>query len=251
MKLVIADDEMLTLRMMEDIIDWEAMGINIVGLVSNGKEAQSIIERDYPEILITDVRMPEVDGLELTKWVRANNFNLKSIIVSAHSEFEYAQKALNYGASGYLLKPVDETELEELVGKVIYEIMREKSLLSNSREGKRTDDVNIENSKMIKRAKEYIRLNYNTVITLEEICAYIPVSKSYFCCLFKKETGESIWEYLTRFRIEKAKEFIYHTDMKNYEISYKVGYENPSYFAKTFKKITGATPHVYRERQKY
>ncbi len=256
MKMVIADDEILTLQLMEKIIDWDAWGINIVGTALNGKEAQSMIERDCPDILITDIRMPEIDGLELIRWIRDENINLKFIIISAYGEFEYAKRALNYGASGYLLKPVDEDELEKLLGKITNEIMREISMPANRQEEKPAGPAynniechNHECSKLIQRAKGYIHSNYNIDIALEDICQHISVSKNYFCHLFKKEAGESIWDYLTRYRIEKAKEFLCNTEMKNYEIAYEIGYENPSYFTKTFKRLTGVTPQEYRERQ--
>ena len=107
-----------------------------------------------------------------------------------------------------------------------------------------------EKSGYIKKAKEYISVHYSENINLEEICDYAAISKNYFCHLFKNETGISIWEYLTNFRIEKAKDFLIASDMKNYEISYKIGYENPSYFSKTFKKITGKSPSEFRNQIK-
>lgn len=107
-----------------------------------------------------------------------------------------------------------------------------------------------EKSGYIKKAKEYISAHYSENINLDEICDYAAISKNYFCHLFKNETGISIWEYLTNFRIEKAKDFLIASDMKNYEVSYRIGYENPSYFSKTFKKITGKSPSEFRNQIK-
>lgn len=102
------------------------------------------------------------------------------------------------------------------------------------------------NPRLIQKAKEYIDRNYNTNISLDNICETIAVSKNHFCNVFKRETGESIWDYLTAVRINRAKELIIATNLKNYEISRQVGYENPSYFSKIFKMYTGVSPINYR-----
>ena len=521
--MVVADDEILSLQLMEKIIDWESNNIEIAGLALNGKDALDMIENEYPEILITDIRMPQMDGLDLIKHLRSENSNIKIIIISAYSEFEYAQRALSYGVSGYLVKPIDEIKLKSLIDIITAEINNEKLQKQNNYRGKeaaqgrllkmllhqRKDksrllealnkldtnislknfqllnitidnltydefirfeemhlnetldiidfirnnlgkmaadllifennpgewliildiakesfsalelaknisdtlnnvlgincfigiseifsglselnnaymntldiikyrfyfgnlnildrtDINInfntkeikkiekekllmeniitgnkdaviefvesalteidsspeidpekiyafcfeiiilikqrvlqeakeisilqelnkispeslkhyktlhelkkyllgaisaamgvssanekENNRLIQKAKDYINQCYDTNITLETICNSIAVSKNYFCYLFKRVMGVGIWDYLTHIRVEKAKELLIQSNLKSYEISYKVGYDNPSYFTKTFKKQTGLTPQEFRDR---
>ena len=263
MKMVVADDEILTLQLMEKIIDWKSKGIEIAGLAQNGKEALELVNNECPDILITDIKMPQIDGLELIKQIRNRNSSLKIVIISAYSEFEYAQRALSYGVSGYLLKPLDEDKLENMINTIISEITKKKlqdqnyeyidmnnpnASVINTATGHTSSVNEKENNRLIQKAKEYINKNYDKNITLETICDSISVSKNYFCYLFKKVMGISIWDYLTHMRVEKAKELLKQTDLKNYEISYKVGYENPSYFTKTFKKLTGLTPQEFRDR---
>lgn len=254
--MVIADDEILTLDLLQNIIDWDTLGIEIIGKAQNGLEVISIIEKDCPDILITDIRMPEMDGLGLIKNIRNKNKNMKIIILSAYGEFEYAQKALSYDVAGYLLKPVDEDKMEELIKKVINEIEEEQEIKNTfsrvigldkykSELGENRGDSN----SLIKESKDYIKQNYNKDIALEDICSHIGISKNYFCNLFKREVGEGIWDYLTRIRIEKAKELLMKTDLRCYEVSYEIGYENPSHFTKMFKKFTGLTPNEYREKK--
>ena len=127
-------------------------------------------------------------------------------------------------------------ELQELMHQVLREL---------------TDVLRHEGSEhnpLISKAKQYIKNRYNTNISLEQICEEVNVSKSYFSYLYKKETGLSIWDYLTEYRIEKAKELLLETNLKNYEIAIEIGYENPSYFTKMFKKLTGVGPQEYRAK---
>ena len=101
-------------------------------------------------------------------------------------------------------------------------------------------------SRYTKKARKYITEHYNENINLDDICGFAGISKNYFCHLFKSETGLSIWDYLTEYRISRARELLTGSDMKNYEIAYSIGYENPSYFSKIFRKMTGKSPSDYR-----
>lgn len=102
-------------------------------------------------------------------------------------------------------------------------------------------------STLVENGMAYIRENYNSNLSLEKICGHLAVSKNYFCSLFKRDTGKSIWAYLTEVRMEKAKEFLEKTDWKSYMIAYSVGYDNPSYFSRLFRKLYDQTPGEYRE----
>lgn len=105
-------------------------------------------------------------------------------------------------------------------------------------------------SKPIRESLSLIEKNYKSNISLEEICEEVAVSKNYFCYLFKRETGMNLWNYLTMVRLQHAKELLRDTELHSYEISFAVGYENPSYFSKLFKKYEGMSPKEYRRRKK-
>ena len=102
-------------------------------------------------------------------------------------------------------------------------------------------------SDMVSSGISYLQANYNRNLTLDEICAQLSVSKSYFCYIFKKETETNIWAYLTELRLKRAAELLSNTEEKTYTIAYQVGYDNPSYFSKLFKKSTGKTPNEFRQ----
>ncbi|MFZ7942690.1 response regulator transcription factor [Neobacillus sp. 19] len=104
-------------------------------------------------------------------------------------------------------------------------------------------------SQLVEESIKILESHYNESLSLEDICNQISVSKNYFCYLFKREVGISLWQYLTELRLEKAKELLLETDMKNYEISFQVGYDNPSYFSMLFKKYESMTPNEFRKRR--
>jgi YesN/AraC family two-component response regulator len=178
-----------------------------------------------------------MDGLELIKRIRSNNTNMKIIILSAYGEFEYAQNAIKYDVDGYILKPIDEQKLEEVLDKITGKLKETNHNAANNSFSKNT---------LVNNARQYLESNYNSNISLEKMCEVLAVSKNYFCYLFKRETNHNIWDYLTNIRIEKAKELLKSSDMKIYEISDSVGFDDANYFTKLFKKITQVTPQQYR-----
>lgn len=118
MKVVIADDEIRICKLIEKLIDWDGLGIKIIGQVSNGIDAFNIIISEKPDIVITDIRMPGLDGLELIKKVREADIKTSFIIISGYKQFEYAQNAVRYGVEDYLLKPINRDELYNIIVKL-------------------------------------------------------------------------------------------------------------------------------------
>lgn len=118
LKVVIADDEIRICRLIQLLADWDALGMEVVGIASNGLEALELIDEFHPDILITDIRMPGCHGLELIERAKANFPNLEFIIISGYAHFEYAQTAIKHGVGDYLLKPIKKTELTVTLKKL-------------------------------------------------------------------------------------------------------------------------------------
>ncbi|MBW4841587.1 MAG: response regulator, partial [Paenibacillaceae bacterium] len=114
----LVDDEELELEMMRDFIRWEDMGIYVAGVGINGKDAQEKIHAIQPDIVLTDVQMPLMDGLELAKWVSEHYDWMQIVFLTGHDEFSYVKSALHVGAVGYLLKPLDLEEIAGVMGRV-------------------------------------------------------------------------------------------------------------------------------------
>lgn len=513
MKVLLVDDEIFTIHMLQTVIPWKSMGLELIGYAQSGEEAYEKTVKENPDIIISDIRMPGMDGLEFLKKVHNYNPGIKTILMSAYADFSYVKEGMRYGCSDYILKPIDEDELEQTLRRVAFEIHGEneqKEVISKSAKklnslhlyhfmrsgtGKNkildiwqgcrildyrvfmiqisnttmeefdsSTNIEIGNEKyfvsaleqvvssfdlkyfvfdyeegncffiiedserfeavdvakkmadeiygnigvrlnicfsslgnkmeelpelykevcnlgkysfyvgeknilgygyncdkgelsevrdigMIREMEQAIRLgekkkaleilnevfetsmdsspghwkqiyefcyqvvmtirsvvdgeklnhityeelssqqslknlkakmmeileylpqseeqqitkkyskavkesiaiieeNYSQNLSLEEICMQVSVSKNYFCYLFKRETGMSLWNYLTVVRLQHAKKLLDETELRSYEIAFQVGYDNPSYFSKIFKKYEGMTPNEYRDVKK-
>lgn len=127
-RLLIADDEKTIRETICSIIDWKSLGIEVVGLCKNGLEAYDAILDEYPDIVLTDIRMPKLSGLELIKKITQNHDHIQFIIMSGYNEFSYAREAMHYGIKHYILKPCSETEIIEAVKDCIKEYYRSLSI---------------------------------------------------------------------------------------------------------------------------
>ena len=112
-KVYLVEDEIIIRQSIKNSIDWEKEGYEFVGDASDGELALPVILKEKPDILITDIRMPEIDGLELIEEVRKQQRSIKCIIISGYSDFSYARKAIQEGVSDYILNPVGDSELLE------------------------------------------------------------------------------------------------------------------------------------------
>lgn len=121
-RVLIADDERVIRDGISKMIDWTSLGLELAGTVEDGRAAREQIEKLRTEIVITDIRMPEMDGLELIQAIQASRPETVFIILSGHGEFEYANQAMKYGVKHYILKPCDESEIEEALKAVIEEL---------------------------------------------------------------------------------------------------------------------------------
>lgn len=122
MKVLLVDDEMITLKMLKSIIPWEKLGLELMDTADDGEEAYRKVLQEMPDIIISDIRMKNMDGLEFVKKVREISENVKIILMSGYADFDYVKEAIRYGCSNYILKPVDEQELEQSLCKVIAQI---------------------------------------------------------------------------------------------------------------------------------
>ena len=118
MKVLIADDEIKVCRLIQHLVDWDALEMDIVGFANDGKTAYESICEKKPDIVITDIRMPVYDGLELIRRAKEVNPEINFIVISGYSQFEYAQQAIKYGVKDYLLKPLKKRELENSLTEI-------------------------------------------------------------------------------------------------------------------------------------
>ena len=124
---VIADDEKKICRLLEYLIDWEGIGAELLGVAYDGISALQLIQEKKPDFLLTDIRMPGMDGLQLIEEAKKQNPALKCIIISGYKDFQYAQQGIRYGIRDYLLKPINQEDLTRTLKKLVKETMEQKS----------------------------------------------------------------------------------------------------------------------------
>ena len=134
-RVIIADDEPVIRRGLRETIEWDALGLEIAGEAADGTEALELIREIRPEILITDIRMPEMDGIQLIREVRELEMNVKITILSGYSDYDYLKAAIRLGVDNYLLKPIDNDELIANLRNTVSEIEKEAAASLQIRQG--------------------------------------------------------------------------------------------------------------------
>lgn len=251
MNIIIVDDEEFIRLGLQKILLKMDLDIEVIGSFSNGMDAWTHIAKLAPgelDVLITDIKMPMMDGLRLIEHIRDKSIAM--IVLSGFSEFEYARKALRQGVRDYLLKPIDKAQLYDL-------LVRLKSERQEAKEQERHEAASStalsedKEHHVIEQMKAILEQQYDKNFEMESIAETVGMSGSYLSRLFKQETGETLTDFLIRIRIEKAKQFMSdHPSLKNYEISQLVGYSDPVYFNKLFKKMVGVTPKDYKDKHR-
>lgn len=116
--ILLVDDEEDALHAMEKKIDWEALGFHLAGTAANGQEALEMAEQKHLDVVLTDIKMPFMDGLTLCEKLKENYRNMKVVIYSGFDEFEYARAAVHLEVEEYLLKPISSKDMERVLGKL-------------------------------------------------------------------------------------------------------------------------------------
>lgn len=126
MKILLVDDEMFTIRMLQNLIHWEQLGLEVMGYARDGQEAFHMIMENPPDIVLTDIKMDTMNGLELVKKIQGFSPDIRVLLMSAYADFGYVKEAMKRGCSDYILKPIDEAELEQALRRTVEEIRGRK-----------------------------------------------------------------------------------------------------------------------------
>ncbi len=222
---------------------------SIIAQAGNGKEALEILEKENFDIIITDIRMPVIDGISLLKEVKEREIDSFVILVSSYDEFEYARQGLILGALDYIVKPVKETQLKDALNRA-KEALREKNTNSQNQTViyvAKSLAIDYNDDVFLQRVIEVISqtVQANLCFGMEEIAAGMNLNKDYFGKMFKQKTGVVFSSFCTGIKIEYAKKLLL-AGNKNYEISEMLGYSSVDYFTKVFKDTTGMTPSKFK-----
>ncbi|WP_298843330.1 response regulator transcription factor [Clostridium sp.] len=243
-KVLVVEDEALIRRNIVKKIQGLNLGFNVIGSTSDGKSALNLIETELPQLVITDIQMPIMDGLELVKALYFTYPNIKVIILSGFHEFEFARQAIQYGVNDYLLKPVVIEELSTALTKIKLKLDSNLTSISNLANIK---SKHIAPQELVNAVELYLRSNYKTEVPLETIAKSLNFSPDYLSRVYKKCTGKSPLKYLIHLRITEAKRLLTSSlDLEIKTIGELVGYSDQYYFSRTFKHNTNHYPSEYR-----
>lgn len=240
-RVLIVDDEKAEREGLLSLLTQRDYPFEIV-LHEDGLAALEYLRENPCDLLITDIIMPQMDGLSLCTEAQALHPGIVTIISSAYSDFKYTQTAIRIGVNDYLLKPVVIDAFYETIDRTLQLIENRSDKIPSPR-------ISIEDSvdPIVAEIKSLIRSSYHQNISLETIAQQVYLSPGYLSSMFKKKTGRSIMQYITLCRMRRAFYLLNHTNMKITQISREVGYQDSSYFCFLFRKYFDVTPNQIRK----
>lgn len=245
-KVVVVEDEKLVRQGIVLGTNWSKADCMVVGEAANGEEGVEAIRKYRPDIVVTDICMPDMTGIEMLEKLRGENICPIAIILTAYDEFSYAQQAIKLGVADYLLKPFGEGELENVIEGIL-----KKNKKQETQEEREPELVLAkgDKSKYIMDAIAYIDANYaNPDISINAAAQSMGISAGHLSHLFRKETDFTFLSYLTQCRMRAAKKLLKDHRYKVYEVAEQVGYHDITYFSVTFKRFVGVSPSEYQDR---
>lgn len=237
--ILIADDEEIERRYLRNLFNRQK-GYNVIGEARNGVEVIELAERLQPNIIIIDIYMPMMNGLDSAYKIKKHSPDTLIILNTAYADFEFAKKALDYHLDAYLLKPANEQQILETIQACIEHNAEtvnkciDKSLSSDTL------------SQPVDILKKYIDRNSHQDIKLAELAELVHFTPSYVSKLFRQETGQTLKEYINMAKIKAAKNFLAETEQSIQEIALNSGFNSISHFNRVFRQLTNMSPNQYR-----
>ena len=228
-KVLIVDDEKGVRNGYARYFPWEELGFEIAATAGSGAEAMETIKRKPVDVLICDIEMPDMNGIELIRTIRTQDPALTIVVLSGHDLFEYARELLGLQVAGYILKSEKQAVLIELMRSI----------------RARLDARCEEDQDVVRRAQKYVEEHFATA-NLKNAAAYVHVSGSYLSRIFKERSGMNFNAYLQGVRLRRARRLLANRDRRVHEIAEELGYADTQSFNRAFKKATGMTPKAYQ-----
>lgn len=236
MKLLLVDDDKISIDILSEIIKPDLVNFDEIMCAYDGQDAYDVIISVKPEVILTDIKMPKLGGIDLIKKIRLiKDYDPSILIISSYSDFEYAREALKLSVCDYIVKPVDQ---DELVKKI-------NACLKNGIPPKVSKDETI-----FEKVQTYISEHLDIQLRLSDISDMFHYNAAYLGRLIKEKTSSHFNDYVLKLRMIKAQSLLTDEDLLIHEISHRVGFKDPEHFTKRFKQCTGYTPTDYRNKQK-
>ena len=260
-RLLIADDEKLEREALAEMVARRFEHEVVLELAENGRKAADTAVLWGADLILMDIEMPGMSGLDAARAVLAQRPGCRVIFVTAYSLFQYAHEAVHLGACDYLLKPVDPDELEASIRRAMRQVEAERKLeeLATAKAlpepqdagAAPAEDAADEDSPaamVMAQVRRYLEDNYMFDLSLDSVGEILHISPAYLSAQFKKYQKMNFLDCLTELRINAAKKLLADPLRSTAEVASMVGYDDSSYFARAFKKRTGMTPTQYRRQ---
>jgi two-component system response regulator YesN len=241
---LIVDDEAHIRRTIRTIGLWEPLGIEVIAEASDGLQALQMITEYRPDIVLLDMRMPGMDGLELLKQLERFDVPSNIIIVSGHDDYVYMHQAIKFGAKDYILKPIDREAFNASLGRVVARLNQQGDNRAAESLAEPPPAGSVQQLDLISQIYEYIVQNYNQDISLSSLSQKFYINKDFLSRAFKKRYDIGITAFINLIRLNKAKEYL----QKGYKVhaaAAAVGLSDVNYFSKLFKKQVQMTPSEF------
>jgi len=241
MKLLIADDELFIRKGLLSL-DWKSINVTVCGAAQDGNKALDLARHTKPNIILSDISMPAIDGISLAREILSENSDRRIIFLSGYSDFQYAKAALSIGVFDYILKLSFPDEIFNCVQRVMSRILKERNekislhVMQEELRAHQIVDKYIRNKNndssepctqtsdnFVNRIIEYIESSYMYDISLITLLQEMHLNSIYISRLFKKNTGYTFLEILTAARMIKAAELLRNSDINISQVSEAVG----------------------------
>ena len=242
-RVVLVDDERLILEGLSKVVPWQRMDCTVAGTACDGREGLALIRREKPDIVLTDIRMPNMDGLTMLAALHSEFPRMQMTVLTAYRDFDYVQQAINLGVCRYLLKPSRMDELTQAI-EAMTARLREMPPERSSEDAE--PESGEAGSFIVRSALAYMRQHCTEHISLMDVADSVYVSQWHLSKLINRHTGLSFFDLLGSMRIERAKELLADPAMRVHAVAEAVGYSDVAHFSKSFKKLVGKTPGEYR-----
>ena len=247
-KAAIVDDESATREGLLKYVPWQQLGVHEVRAAGDACAMLALCREMRPDIVISDIRMPGMDGIALCNQLREMLPLCRIIFLSGYADKEYLMAAIELSAVSYIEKPVDIAKLSAAIARAVSECELLTTRAAKAPELPREEgaaDYGSTVRRVIRLMEEELA---DEALGLDALARKAYLTPSYLANLFKREVGMTVGQYLLNLRMRRARVLLRDPGLKLYQIAQMTGYGDANYFAKAFKRAVGATPKEYRER---
>jgi len=247
--LLLIDDEAEIRNGLSSYFPWQEIGFDLRESFSSAEKALAYLENHSTDVILSDIKMPGLSGLELARIVHERYPATRMLFLSGHTDFEYAKKALEYGVKFYIVKPVMYQELVDVFTKVKFDLTNELQKKLQQSIPQSVDNIGGSYyDKIIYKVENYIKQNCGTV-TLESAASYVNMNPYYLSSFFKQHAKIKFSDYVLETKMHKAAAMLSDPTLKIYEVSLAVGYQNANNFCRAFRTFFHCSPRDYRLRE--